>query len=61
MCLNKTQQKKKNRNIGGLGVANFKNLFSFEEIANFRDFQVFDFSPYTKFENSKTQKYCPDL
>ena len=52
---------KKNRNIGGLGVANFKNLFSFEEIANFRDFQAFDFSPYTKFENSKTQKYFPDL
>ena len=58
MCLT---IEKKYRNIGGLAVANFKNLFSFEEIANFRDFQVVDFSPYTKFENSKTQKYFPDL
>ena len=46
MCLT---IEKKYRNIGGLAVANFKNLFSFEEIANFRDFQVSDFSPYTKF------------
>ena len=72
MCLNKTQLKNsrifKNilnfvycKKMGGLGVANFKNFFSFEEIGNFRDFQVFDFSPYTEFENSETQKYFPDL
>ena len=72
MCLNKTQLKNsrifKNilsfiycKKIGGLGVANFKNLFSFEEIGNFRDFQVFDFSSYTEFENSETQKYFQDF
>ena len=49
------------KKIGGLGVANFKNLFSFEEIGNFRDFQVFDFSSYTEFENSETQKYFQDF
>ena len=72
MCLRKTQLKNsrifKNilsfiyfKKIGGLGVANLKNLFSFEEIGDFRDFQVFDFTPYTEFENSETQKYFQDL
>ena len=51
MCLNKTQLKNsrifKNilsfiycQKIEGSGVANLKNLFSFEKIGNFRDFQV---------------------
>ena len=72
MCLSKKQLKNsrifKNilrfiycKKIGGLGVANFKNLFSFEEIGNFRDFQVFDFSLFTEFGNSKTKKYFQDM
>ena len=49
-----------NWKLGKLGnilkTCKFQRTFLFEEVGNFRGFQVFDFDPYTEIENSENSE-----
>ena len=40
-------------------LVNFKECVLFEEVGNFRGFQVFDFGPYTEIKNSENSEIFP--